>query len=351
MEGSIRLRAAERKTLLHVVKTGSTHEQRLRAHVLLLLADGWAWLTIAAVLFTSSSTINRWRRRFLEGGLAALLDTPRRRRPSRLSMLWIGVVFHLVTTRTPTDFGFVRSRWTCGTVVMLLKEDFGVKVGRETVRRWLHQKDLVYRRPRPVLGPTDPQRPYKLRKIRALLRQLPANEIAVFQDEVDVNTNPKIGSMWMRRGQQAKVVTPGTNTKRYLAGSLNWRTGALMLTEGDKRNADLFLAHLDDLRRRYRRYRVIHVICDNGSFHKPDRCRKVKAYLAKWGHRVKLHFLPTYAPETNPIERVWWHLHEEITRNHRCRNIEELLDLVFDWLGAGSAFQIETSIYDSARAA
>ena len=59
MDGSIRLGAIERKTLLSVVKTASAHEQRLRAHVLLLLDDGWAWSTIAAVLFTSSSTINR----------------------------------------------------------------------------------------------------------------------------------------------------------------------------------------------------------------------------------------------------------------------------------------------------
>lgn len=351
MDGSIRLRAKERKTLLGVVKTASTHEQRLRAHLLLLLDDGWAWTTITAVLFTSSSTINRWRRRFANGGLAAVLDAPGRRPSFRWGAFWIGLVFRWVTTMTPGDFGFYRTRWTCGTVVMLLQEDYGVKAGRETVRRWLHQKNLVYRRPRPVLGPKDPQRPYKLRKIRALLRHLPADEIAVFQDEVDINTNPKIGSMWMLRGQQAEVETPGTNTKRYLAGSLNWRTGELNLTEGTKRNADLFLAHLDELRRRYRCYRVIHVICDNGSFHKPDRCRKVKAYLEKWGHRVQLHFLPTYAPETNPIERVWWHLHEEITRNHRCKNIEELLDLVFDWLNAGSSFQIETSIYNSAKAA
>lgn len=351
MEGSIRLSAKERKALLEVVKTGLTHEQRLRAHLLLLLADGWTWTTITAVLFTSSSTLNRWRQRFLAGGVAAVLDTSARRRPSRLSSLWIGVVFRWVTTMTPLDFGFIRSRWTCGTVVLLLKEDHGVTVGRETVRRWLHHKDMVYRRPRPVLGPKDPQRAYKLRKIRAVLRNLPASEMAVFQDEVDVNTNPKIGSMWMVRGHQAEVVTPGTNTKRYLAGSLSWRTGELLLTQGDKRNADLFLAHLDDLRRRYRCYRVIHVICDNAVFHRPDRCRKVREYLAKWGHRIKLHFLPTYAPETNPIERVWWHLHEEITRNHRCRNIEELLDLVFEWLNAGSSFQIETSIYDSAKAA
>jgi putative transposase len=158
----------------------------------------------------------------------------------------------------------------------------------------------------------------------------------------------------MRRGQQAEVVTPGQNTKRYLAGSMNWRTGEVTLTEsapGEGRNADLFLAHLDELRRRFRRYRRIHVICDNAIFHNPDRCRKVRDYLAQWGHRIVLHFLPIYAPETNPIERVWWHLHDEITRNHRCRDIEELLDLVFDWLAAGSCFDIETSIYNIPQAA
>jgi putative transposase len=351
MDGSISLHPAQRKTLLQVLHTAPTHEQRLRAHLLLLLAQQVPWSTIVTVLFTSTSTINRWRRRFLQGGLPAVVDAPGRRRASRFSFFWISLVIRWVTTLSPTDFGFYRSRWTCGTVVLLLKEDYSLRVGRETVRRWFHQQQLVYRRPRPVLGPTDPQRATKLWKIRKMLRELPPDHIAVFQDEVDINTNPKIGSMWMRQGQQAKVVTPGTNTKCYLAGSMNWRTGEVILTEGPRRNADLFLAHLDELRRRYRCYRVIHVICDNAVFHKPKRCKKVKAYLKKWGHRVKVHFLPSYAPETNPIERVWWHLHEEITRNHRCHDIEELLDLVFGWLSAGSSFEIETSVYDSANAA
>jgi transposase len=104
------------------------------------------------------------------------------------------------------------------------------------------------------------------------------------------------------------------------------------------------------LRRRFRHYRVIHVICDNARFHDPLRCRKVREDLQRWGHRIRLHFLPTSAPETNPIERVWWHLHDEITRNHRCPDIERLLDLVFDWLAAGSHFDIETSLYDTAKA-
>ena len=66
--------------------------------------------------------------------------------------------------------------------------------------------------------------------LRALLKRLPPDETAVFMDEVDVNLNPKVGCQWMRRGDQAAVETPGTNEKRYLAGSIHWRTGRVILS-------------------------------------------------------------------------------------------------------------------------
>lgn len=350
MSGSISLHRRDRNALLDLYRRTNDPQIRLRAHILLLLAEGYPWALIAAVLFTSASTINRWQQRFRKGGLEAVVG-PRPPRASAWSAWWTALVIRWVTLRSPTDFGFVRSRWSCATAVVLLRQDYRVRVSRETVRRCLRRAGLVWRRPRPVLRPKDPRRAEKLRKIRAVLRNLPAGETAVFQDEVDVNTNPKIGSMWMPKGQQAEVTTPGSNVKRYLAGSLHWRTGELILSApGRRRNADLFVAHLDELRRRFRRYKVIHVICDNARFHDPQRCRKVREYLKRWGHRIVLHFLPTYAPEANPIERVWWHLHDEITRNHRCQDIEKLLDLVFDWLAAGSHFAIETSLYDTAKA-
>src|SRR3954447_25990314 len=68
MSGRIRLRPAERKALLGECRRGTDPDRRLRAHVLLLLDDGHPWALIAAVLFTSSSTINRWRRRYRGGG-------------------------------------------------------------------------------------------------------------------------------------------------------------------------------------------------------------------------------------------------------------------------------------------
>jgi len=344
MDGTIALRRSERKTLLDHYRHHPDPAVRLRAHLLLLLDAGHPWAMIAAVLFCSTRTIGRWKRRFEQGGVPAVLDERRGRR-SPFGTWLIHLVVGWVTQRSPRDFGFLRSRWCCGVVVVLLAEVSHVRVSPETVRRWLHRENLVWRRPRPVLGPTDPQRAAKLRRLRELLRNLPVDEIAVFQDEVDVNLNPKIGSLWMRRGQQAEVPTPGTNEKRYLAGSLNWRTGDVVLTEGlprEGRNSALFLRHLDDLRYHFRCYRKIHVICDNAIFH---ACRAVQAYLQRWGHRIELHFLPTYSPEANPIERVWWHLHEEITRNHRCRTLDELLDLTFQWLEHRQPFAVEDQTY------
>jgi transposase len=348
MKNTITLKPHERQSLLCLYRHHPDAQVRLRAHILLLLADNHSWALICTVLFCSPNTIARWQQRFHQGGIDALAS---RRRGRALPLLarWTTLLVTWVTQTTPRAFGFVRSRWCCAVLVLLLWRNCRVQVSRETVRRCLHQCAIVWRRPRPVLERTDPQREPILEELRALLRELPDDETVVFQDEVDLNLNPDIGFMWMKRGQQAEVVTPGDNVKRYLAGSLHWRSGVLLTTAGSKRDSALFVRHLDDLRRRLRRYRVIHVICDNARFHRPERCRAVQNYLKEWGHRIRVHFLPRYAPETNPIERVWWHLREEITRNHTCQTIEELIELVMQWLTDRKSFPVEDSVYRDAK--
>jgi transposase len=323
---------------------------RLRAHIILLLAAGHPWSLIIAVLFCSSATIARWQQAFLAGGVPAL-QRPGRGRQRILGRLGIALVVEWVQRCRPRDFGFLRSRWCCATLVLLLLETTTLQVSAETVRRWLHAGGLVWRRPRPVLGRKDPQWKPTMAHLRQLLAELPADHIAVFSDEVDLNTNPKLGGMWMRKGHQAKVLTPGDNAKRYCCGSMSWVSGQILVTTGAGRNAELFLAHLEHLRHRYRHYHVIHVICDNASFHRPEKCRAVADYLQQWGERIQLHYLPKYAPETNPIERVWWHLHDEVTRNHRCTSIAELVDLAMQWLEERGPFQIEGHLYDNLRKA
>jgi putative transposase len=350
MTRSITLDAAQRRTLIERYRKDPDPEVRSRAHILLLLDHGHSWATVATLLFCSSRTIDRWVKRSHREGVEGLAGH-KPGRPFRLAARWVAVVVEWVTTQAPRDFGFLRSRWCCEAVAILMLELHQVEVSRETIRRWLHRGNLVYRRPRPTLKPKDPGRQAKLDALRGLLARLPDDETAVFQDEVDLNTNPKIGAMGMVKGQQAEVETPGNNEKRYLSGSIPWRTGQVFLTPGrpkQGRNTALFLAHLDELRGRLRRYRKIHVICDSAKCHTSD---EVAVYLWEHRERVERHLLPKYRPDCNPIERVWWHLHEEITRNHRCQTMEELLDLTFAWLRSRNPLKIEGSVYKVKAAA
>ena len=342
MSPTITLTADERKTLLGYLRTSPNPQLRLRAHLILLLADGYTWAVIGAVLYCSSRTLARWKQRFEQGRVQALLGRSPGV-PTRIAKRWATLAVAWVRQHLPRDFGFLRSRWNCALVVLLLWREHRIEVGRETVRRQLRQADLVWRRPRPVLQRKDPRKEAILQDLRRLLLELPPDETVVFEDEVDVNLNPKIGCMWMTRGQQAEVVTPGDNAKCYLAGSLHWRTGTLITTRGPKRDGALFVKHLDALRRRLRRYKKIHVILDNAKFHYDSRV--LWEFLHEHGERFVLHFLPKYAPELNPIERVWWVLHEQITRNHQCASLEELVELVFAWLAERKRFKVEDKAY------
>ncbi len=48
--------------------------------------------------------------------------------------------------------------------------------------------------------------------------------------------------------------------------------------------------------------RVIHLFLDNARYHHPKR---VQAWLARPGCRIKLHLIPAYCPHLGPIERLW----------------------------------------------
>src|SRR6266851_7603160 len=81
MDGSIVLGGSQRKRLLQLYRTEPDPQVRLRAHLILLLADGHAWALIATVLFCSTATIARWKARFQAGGVDALREDDGRGRP------------------------------------------------------------------------------------------------------------------------------------------------------------------------------------------------------------------------------------------------------------------------------
>ena len=101
MTPSITLSARDRNALLRHYRHSRDPQLRTRAHIILLLADGRPWALIAALLYTSSSTIDRWQRRFRTGGLPALFG-PARGATGRADR-WAALIVGWVLTRAPAD--------------------------------------------------------------------------------------------------------------------------------------------------------------------------------------------------------------------------------------------------------
>ncbi len=165
-----------------------------------------------------------------------------------------------------------------------------------------------------------------MREIRQLVAHLPDDEVAVYEDEVDIYLNPKIGLDWMVRGKQKEVLTPGQNEKRYLAGAENAETGELIWVEGEAKNSLLFIHLLWQLTQNHRQAKKIHVILDNYSIHHTEQVHL--SLQTSHGQRLELHFLPPYCPDHNKIECTWQDLHAEVTRNHSCSHIDSLMSNV-----------------------
>lgn len=302
---------------------------RTRMLILLQVSKGRPVRQVAENVHVAVSTVYRVVARFMAWGWPALADRREDNGRSRIDEMYV-LELRKAVAGCPQDYGWARPTWTQELLRKVLEDRTGVRTGQATMSRLLKQIGARLGRPRPVLRcPWKKARKTRqLRRIDALVGRLAKNEVAVYADEVDIHLNPKIGFDWMLRGQQKEVVTPGKNEKRYLAGAKDVRTGRIQWVSGTRKTSSLFIELLKELLRAYASAKVIHVILDNYIIHKSRQ-----TLLALGGMpRIRLHFLPPYCPAFNPIERVWLDLHAEVTRNHRCETMQELMTQVAHYL-------------------
>ncbi|ATD36464.1 TPA: IS630 family transposase [Salmonella enterica] len=307
------------------------HARRLIA--MLMLHQGMTVTDVARLLCAARSSVGRWINWFTLHGVEGLKSLRPGRAP-RWPVADILQLLPLLVQRSPKDFGWLRSRWSTELLVLVINRLFDVTLHRSTLHRYLRQADMVWRRAAPTLKIKDPHYEEKRLVIDQALAQEQTAHPVFYQDEVDIDLNPKIGADWMPKGQQKRIATPGQNQKHYLAGALHSGTGRVHYVSGSSKSSDLFISLLETLRRTYRRAKTITLVADNYIIHKS---RKVERWLEE-KPKFRLLFLPMYSPWLNPIERQWLSLHETITRNHQCRYMWQLLKQVAQFMNAASLF-------------
>lgn len=319
-----RMSRTQRRHLIRLGRESGEPYTALRFQAVARLGAGRSSPQVAAELDIAPSTVIGAAHRFVAEGVDGLYDRRSANGARKADDKFDRALIKLLR-RSPPDFGWQRPTWTRELLCWQMQSDGFPSIAVCTMGRALSRIGARLGNAKPiVLCPWPRERKQRvLAAIRRLEARASADEPVLYADEVDIDLNPRIGRDWMLRGHQRRIVTPGKNEKFYLAGALDVRTGRLHTTGAARKNSSLFCQLLWLLAGRYRRARRIHLVVDNYGIHSAKRTVEV---LATLGERVVLHFLPPYCPDHNRIERVWQDLHANVTRNHRCKTMVQLLD-------------------------
>ena len=333
----VHLRRWQQRRLQRTVRKTREAGLRIRSLIILHAAAGKSSGEIAEAISYDPSAVLKVIHRFLAEGEDGMRDHRADNGQPKVDEA-LRAALCAVVARSPQDYGWARPTWAQELLARQLTAMTRVRVSETTVGRMLADLGIRWGMARPTVAcPWAPRA--QRRRLRAIARRLatlPAGEEAFYEDEVDIHLNPRIGRDWMLPGTQKTVLTPGQNQKHYLAGALNTRTGQVLWVGNGRKNSYLFLLLLQRLREAFPRARKLHVVLDNYGIHSSRLVQR--ALTEEFGGRIMLHFLPPYSPDHNRIERLWRELHANVTRNHRCRTLPELLRRVEAFLRRASPF-------------
>lgn len=184
------------------------------------------------------------------------------------------------------------------------------------IYKLLKRLDVVYKRGREYLHSPDPDYVQKLEAIaraRTYVEQAPDRRVLVYQDEMTYYRRPSLSRAYEREGQHYPLARLGykANNHRRIAGCLNVRTGHLFTWQRVRFDRHTLIRFYQGLELAYPDAEEIFLVQDNWPVH---HHALIQAWLQR--SRITVLFLPTYAPWTNPIEKVWLRLRQDVLHLH-----------------------------------
>jgi transposase len=146
-----------------------------------------------------------------------------------------------------------------------------------------------------------------------------------YEDETHLETNPSLGWLWHRVGEQPTVPAAGTNRRLTVFGSVEalgrGRVEVLQARQ-DSVGFARYLAALDA--RHTATGRGVILVLDNGPCHTSKATQRALAARRDW---LEVLPLARYSPHLNPKEHEWRRLKRD-HRRHLANSLREFVDAV-----------------------
>lgn len=150
-----------------------------------------------------------------------------------------------------------------------------------------------------------------IKAYEALKASLKGDEELYFMDAVHPEFQSKAVCGWIKSGEIKTLPTTSAQYRMHFIGALALEGMKVFAQEFATVDADSMITFFKALEASSEA-KTIHIICDNG---RSNKNKKVDEYLKT--SKIKVHYLPPYSPNLNPIERLWKVLRERKTYN-RC---------------------------------
>jgi transposase len=286
-----------------------------RCRIVLLAAQGYSDVDIAARLGITRQKASRWRTRFLDFGRAGLeKDAPGRGRKA----LYGPEVQALIVERTLQTLPPQATHWSQRSLAKALA------LSDSTVGRVWRAHGLKPHLVRTFKVSNDPRFVEKLEDVIGLYLNAPEHAIVLCCDEKSQmqaldRTQPGLPLKKGRAGTMTHdYVRHGTTT---LFAALNVADGTLIGQCQERHRHQEWLKFLQLIDAQTPADRQLHLILDNYATHKHP---KVQRWLAKHA-RFHLHFTPTSASWLNMVERFFRDLTVNRLRRGAFHSVPELV--------------------------
>lgn len=193
--------------------------------------------------------------------------------------------------------------------------------------KWLHSHQFRYKQPKAVPAKSDTVLQQKFIEYYTLLKEsLSDKEPIIFIDAAHPTMATKVTYGWIRKGKEQLIKQSASRTRENIIGSIELNSLKVMTTHPEKVNAETTIEFLTKLKTIYPDVSVLHIILDQSGYHTSQAVRKFAQ-----GNNIKLHYLPPYSPNLNPIERLWKFMNEQIRNNCFFNSAKEFRETIRDF--------------------
>lgn len=295
----------------HALKENGKERDRIKA--ILLRSEGWTVPQISQALRLHQSTIIKHLEAYKttgklkneSGGSSSLLSEEQTQ----------ALIAHL------EEYTYAHNHQ----IVLYIKERFGVMYTVSGLHKWLHRHGFSYKKPKGLPYKADPELQNQfIEQYEQLKEEVGEEEPILFMDSVHPTQATKLAYGWIRTGKTKQIGTTASRTRLNIIGAIQLGYIAETITsQYETINAQSIMDFMEKIRVQYPANSTVHLILDKAGYHRSLLVAEKASKL-----NIKLHFLPPYSPNLNPIERLWKVMNEQARNNRFFKGAKDFKDAI-----------------------